>query len=81
MSTKHTAKIITAGSEPYRVYRGYGIKKWDNGNLCDPGLRGSQYSVYEFGQSPATASAFEICETLAEAKEVIDSVIKSNIEI
>jgi hypothetical protein len=69
MKTKrHTAKKIKTG---FYEYRGFYIRKFDNGDLNCPSLSGIQWSIFP---DHKCNSSFEICDTLADAKHFIDHI-------
>ena len=58
-------------------YKGHLILKRNNGDLCDPDIKGFQYGVYAKGKTDRDSSAIEITDTLRQAKGFVDRMVKA----
>ena len=58
-------------------HKGHLIIKRDNADLCDPEIKGIQYSVYATGKTDKDSSAIEITDTLKQAKWFVDRMVKA----
>jgi hypothetical protein len=59
------------------VHKGHLIIKRDNSYLCDPEIKGVQYSVYAKGKTDADSSAVEITNSLRQAKWFVDRMVEA----
>ena len=73
MSNKHTAKKIE--KDMYQ-YRGWIIKKFDNGYLLDEEIAGVQWNTYKDMDGYKSSNSIDIASTLRDAKMYIDICVK-----
>jgi hypothetical protein len=59
------------------IHKDHLIIKRDNSRLCDPEIRGVQYSVYATGKTDKDSSAIEITDTLREAKWFVNRMVQN----
>jgi|Laugrespbdmm15sd_2_1035082.scaffolds.fasta_scaffold92770_2 hypothetical protein len=75
VANKHTAKKL--GKDMYQ-YRGWIIKKFDNGYLLDEEIAGVQWNTYKDMDGYNSSNSIDIASTLRDAKMYIDICFNRN---
>lgn len=59
------------------IHKDHLIIKRDNAYLCDPEIKGVEYSVYATGKTNIDSTAIEITDTLKQAKWFVDRMVQN----